>query len=153
MNADTRHRTERRWVVDQVVAGLAFGTLLLGIPSVIAWRFGEYGVVLDWPVGVRIALALVKVAPLAYLVYAFVAFYRSRDELERRKVAEAAMASFLIVGCSTFMWWWLVWHALLPPVITVTVPAGEANLLPLLWCVWLWLVHWAASRFVDRRYR
>lgn len=141
MTAGSQRRAERRWVVNQAVAIFVYGTLVLGIPSVVAWRFGDYGAVLTWPAIARIALALAPMVPIAYLVHALVAFYRSRDELQRRKIAEATIAAVLIVGLGSFAWGWLALAGLLPPLHSIwTLPA-------------LCATFWAASWFVDRRYR
>ena len=141
MNAGVQRRAERRWVVDQVAASAAFGVLVLGIPLVVAWRFGDYGVVLNWPVGARIALALAPVAPIAYYIYALVAFYRSRDELQQRKLTEAAVVATLIVLFGTFAWGWFELQVLLPPLHSLwTLPA-------------FWAAFVVTQWFVDRRYR
>ena len=141
MNAGVQRRAEKRWLANHAAAFFAYGIVVIGIPAAIAWRFGDYGAVLAWPASARIALALAPMAPIAYFVYAFVAFYRSRDELQRRKIAEATIASVLVVGLATFAWGWLALADLLPPLHSLwTLPA-------------LCAAFGTASWFVDRRYR
>lgn len=141
MNAGVQRRAEKRWLVNHALAFFAYGIVVVGIPAAIAWRFGDYSAVLAWPASARIALALAPMAPIAYSVYSFVAFYRSRDELQRRKLAEATIASALIVGLATFAWGWLALADVLPPLHSLwTLPALCAT-----FCAALW--------FVDRRYR
>lgn len=145
MNAVAQKRAERRWILDTVVVSLVFGTIVLGVPLVFlwhgVWHGVDYGVVTSWPVGARIALALAPMVPIAYAVYAFVAFYQSRDELQRRKISEAVNIAFVTVGLCTFAWGFLAAHLLVPPMHSLwTFPA-------------LLAAYWAASWFVERRYR
>ena len=123
---------ETRWAIDVVVAFVAYSVIVIGAPLVVEQ---------DWPAVVRGVLALAPVVPILYFVRALVAFYRSRDELQRRKMAEAAIVSVLVVGLSTFAWGWLALASLLPPLHSVwTLPA-------------LLAVYGVASFFVERRYR
>lgn len=141
MNASAQKRAERRWIVDTVAASSVFGAIVLGVPLVFLWRGVDYGVVLSWPVSARIALALAPMVPIAYAVYAFIAFYRSRDELQRRKISEAVNIAFVTAGLCTFAWGFLATHLLVPPMHSLwTFPA-------------LLAAYWAASWFVERRYR
>ena len=123
---------EKRWAIDVAVAFAAYSVLVIGAPLVVEQ---------DWPAVVRGVLALAPMVPILYFVRALVAFYRSRDELQRRKMAEAAIVSVLVVGLSTFAWGWLELADLLPPLHSVwTLPA-------------LLAVYGIASFFVERRYR
>ena len=123
---------QKRWAIDVVVAFAAYSILVIGVPLVVQQ---------DWAAGAHGALALAPVIPIAYFVRALVAFYRSRDELQRRKMAEAAIVSVLTVGLSTFAWGWLELAGLLPPLHSIwTLPA-------------LLAVYGVASFFVERRYR
>ena len=141
MNAGAQKRAERRWILDTVAASSVFGAIVLGIPLIFLWRGVDYGVVTSWPVSARIALALAPMAPIAYAVYAFIAFYRSRDELQRRKISEAVNIAFVTTGLCTFAWGFLATHLLVPPMHSLwTFPA-------------LLAAYWAASWFVERRYR
>ena len=123
---------EKRWAIDVAVAFAVYSVLVIGAPLVVEQQ---------WPAVVRGALALAPMVPILYFVRALVAFYRSRDELQRRKMAEAAIVSVLVVGLSTFAWGWLALASLLPPLHSVwTLPA-------------LLAVYGVASFFVERRYR
>lgn len=123
---------EKRWAIDVAVAFAVYSVLVIGAPLVVEQ---------EWPAVVRGVLALLPMAPILYFVRALVAFYRSRDELQRRKMAEAAIVSVLVVGMSTFAWGWLALARLLPPLHSVwTLPA-------------LLAVYGIASFFVERRYR
>ena len=79
--------------------------------------------------------------PIAYFAYALLAFYRTRDELQRRQMAEATIAAAAVVGLSTFAWGWLELAGLLPPLHSIWI-------LPALFGVF-----WAALYFIGRRYR
>ena len=135
MNVSSQHgqrSAEKRWAIDVAVAFAVYSVLVIGAPFVVEQQ---------WPAVVRGVLALLPMAPILYFVRALVAFYRSRDELQRRKMAEAAIVSVLVVGLSTFAWGWLALADLLPPLHSIwTLPA-------------LLAVYGIASFFVERRYR
>ena len=123
---------EKRWAIDVVVAFAVYSVIVIGAPLVVEQ---------DWSAVAHGALALAPVVPILYFVRALVAFYRSRDELQRRKMAEAAIVSVLVVGLSSFAWGWLALAGLLPPLHGIwTLPA-------------LLAVYGVASFFVERRYR
>ena len=123
---------EKRWTMDVAVAFAVYSILVIGAPLVVEQ---------DWSAVVRGALALAPMVPILYFVRALVAFYRSRDELQRRKMAEAAIVSVLVVGLSSFAWGWIALAGLLPPLHSIwMLPA-------------LLAVYGIASFFVERRYR
>ena len=132
MNIAPQSRGEKRWFVDVAATFSVYGIFVIGTSLL-----GNE----DWPAGVRIALALAPMAPVLYFVRALIAFYRSRDELQRRKMAEATIASAFVVGFGTFAWGWLEIAGLAPPLHSIWI-------LPALFGVF-----GATSYFVGRRYR
>ena len=132
MNASAQSRAERRWVADVVVAFSVYGVLAIGTP----WIAKE-----SWPASARFALALASMVPIAYFAHALLAFYRTRDELQRRQMAEATIAAAAVVGLCTFAWGWLELAGLLPPLHSLWI-------LPALFGVF-----WAALYFIGRRFR
>ena len=132
MNIAPQSRGERRWFVDVAVTFSVYGIFVIGTSHLLNK---------DWPAGVRIALALAPITPMLYFVRALIVFYRTRDELQRRKMAEATIASTFVVGFGTFAWGWLEIAGLAPPLPSVWI-------LPALFGAF-----GATTYFVGRRYR
>ena len=132
MNIAPQSRGERRWFVDVAATFSVYGLFVVATSHLLNK---------DWPAGVRIALALAPIAPMLYFVRALIVFYRTRDELQRRKMAEATIASAFVVGFGTFAWGWLEIAGLAPPLPSIWI-------LPALFGAF-----GATTYFVGRRYR
>ena len=131
-DAQERHRSERRWAIDVAVTFSVYGVLVVGAPLVAQE---------DWPASARVAIALAPTVPVLYFVRALLAFYRTRDELERRNMAEATVASAVVVGFGSFAWGWLEVAGIAPALHSIWILPALVG------------VFGAAMYFVGRRYR
>lgn len=96
---------------------------------------------LDLSAPVRIALALIPVAPAAFAVFAIISFVRAMDEVQARIVTESVLIAAVIVSLGTFTYGMLRG--------AVELPAIEA-----FWYMpALIAVAGIAQVFVARRYR
>lgn len=104
---------ERRYLKETILAFTLYGVTVFATDALLA------NVNLSPAEGT--ALALAPMLPMLLFGKAMLRFYRTLDELQRKVVADAVVASACIVGFGSFAWGWLELRMGVPALPTVWV--------------------------------